>query len=309
MSEITIRSARAEDRDAVLAFCAHTWEWGDYIEHVWDTWLTDSTGLLLVAVVDGRPAGIVHIRMVSETDAWQEGMRVDPAYRQQGIARRLSLEAGAEAMRRGATTVRLVTESTNTASIYMVEQARFRQVGAFALHTAGPLESVPRHNMGLEEPVLAAPGDLSEIVTYLDVSNIFPAVGGLYYEDFIGYRISDTLLDEKIRAGQVYLLRRWDRLDGLAIAPIREDWRGKHLFIGYIDGTTAESISLIAYALRTKIAALGLERVAAAVPDLMMVRDAFTGAEYEWGGNIFYTYERGQACVSMLSLPAVVRSR
>lgn len=293
MSEILVRPARAEDREAVLAFCAQTWEWGDYIERVWETWLTDPGGLLLVALIDDRPVGIVHTRMVNETDAWQEGMRVDPAYRQQGIARQLSLEAGAEAMRRGATTVRLVTESTNAASIYLVEQARFRQVGAFALHTAGPLGSVPRHNMGLEEPVLAVPDDLNEIITYLDDSNIFPTVGGLYYEDFIGYRISDTLLAEKIQAGQVYLLRRWDRLDGLAIAPTREDWRGKHLFIGYIDGTTAESVSLIAYALRRKIAALGLERVAAAVPDLVMVRDAFTGAEYEWDGHIFYTYERG----------------
>src|SRR5581483_11345118 len=241
MSEIIVRPARAEDREAVLAFCAQTWGWGDYIEHVWETWLTDPSGLLLVALIENRPVGIVHTRMVNATDAWQEGMRVDPAYRQRGIARRLSQEAGAQAMRRGATTVRLVTESTKAASIYLVEQAKFRQVGAFALHTAGPLGSVPRHNIGLEEPVVAVHDDLDEIVTYLNVSNIFPAVGGLYYEDFIGYRISDTLLVEKIQAGQVYLLRRWDRLDGLTIAPIREDWRGKHLFIGYIDGTTAES--------------------------------------------------------------------
>jgi hypothetical protein len=37
---------------------------------------------------------------------------------------------------------------------------------------------------------------------------------------------------------------------------------------------------------------LGLEQVRAAVPDLMMVRDAFSGAEYEWDGHIFLTYER-----------------
>ena len=37
---------------------------------------------------------------------------------------------------------------------------------------------------------------------------------------------------------------------------------------------------------------MGLENVTAYVPDLMMVRDAFVGAEYEWDGNVFYTYER-----------------
>ncbi len=292
MSEIEIRQARAEDRAAVLAFCQHTWEWGDYIEHVWDEWLNNPAGQLLVALVDGRPVGIVHVVMLSATDAWQEGMRVDPDYRQQGIARRLSMEATVEAMRRGATTVRLLTSSTNAASIHMVEQSLFHQVGSFVPHTATPLSGTPRRSYGLEEPVLAAPEELDEIMDYLNTSNIFPAVGGLYYAGFVGYRISDLLLKEKIQRGQIYLLRRWERLDGLAIAEPRASEQGKHLFIGYIDGTT-ESISLIAYALRRRLPALGLDEARASVPDLIMVRDAFTGAEYTAEESTFYTYERG----------------
>lgn len=292
VSEIEIRQARAEDRAAVLAFCEHTWEWGDYVEHVWDEWLSNPAGQLLVALSDGQPIGMVHVVMLNATDAWQEGMRVDPAYRQQGIARRLSMEASAEAMRRGATTVRLLTSSTNAASIHMVEQAHFRQVGIFVPYTAIPLTEAPRRNYGLEEPTLAVSEDLDEVIDYLNVSNIFPAVGGLYYAGFVGYRISDTLLKEKIQAGQIYLLRRWERLDGLAIAEPRASGPEKHLFIGYIDGTT-ESISLIAYALRHRLPALGLQEVRASVPDLMMVRDAFTGAEYTPDESTFYTYERG----------------
>jgi hypothetical protein len=37
---------------------------------------------------------------------------------------------------------------------------------------------------------------------------------------------------------------------------------------------------------------MGLQEVRADVPDLIMVRDAFTGAEYEWDESVFYTYER-----------------
>lgn len=292
MSEVVIRQARPADREAVLAFCAHTWEWGDYIEHVWDEWLHDTAGVLLVALIDGRPVGLLHLLMLNATEAWQEGMRVDPAYRKQGIATQLSVEAGAEAMRRGATTVRLMVDATNTASISLVEQSHSRRVGAFAPYTATPVTSLPTRNYGLDEPVLATLDDLDEIIAYLDVSNNFPAVGGLYYRGYVAYRISDTLLKEKIQGGHIYLLRRWDRLDGLAIAEPRTEGQGRHLFIGYIDGTT-ESISLIAYFLRRTLPALGLEEVRAAVPDLIMVRDAFTGAEYAWNGFLFYTYERG----------------
>lgn len=293
VAEIHVRPARSEDREAVLAFCEHTWEWGDYIEYVWDEWLADPAGLLLVAVYDGQPVGIVHTRMLSETDAWQEGMRVAPAYRRLGVARQLSLEASAEAMRRGATVVRLLTESTNVASIYLVEQSHFRRVGVFTPYAAAPITNVSRRNAGLDEPVLATLADLDEIIDYLNVSNIFPAVGGLYYLDYTAYRISDTLLQQKIQAGQVYLLRRWERLDGLAIAETRTRRNGDpYLFIGYIDGTT-ESISLVAYALRRKLPELGLAEARTNVPDLIMVRDAFAGAEYEADGSTYYTYERG----------------
>lgn len=291
MSEVVIRQARAEDREAVLAFCAHTWEWGDYIEYVWDEWLHDPAGALLVALVEGQPVSLLHMQMRSETEAWQEGMRVDPAYRQQGIAKLISMEASAEAMRRGATVVRLLIESTNVASINMAEHSHSRRVGAIAQHSATPVTSIPAHNVGLDEPVLATLADLDEIITYLNVSSIFPAVGGLYYAGFTASHISDTLLKAKIEAEQIYLLRRWERLDGLAIVEPRGDGLERYLFIGYIDGTT-ESISLLAYALRRKLPALGLTQIRAAVPDLIMVRDAFTGAEYTWDGTIFYTYER-----------------
>lgn len=292
MSEVVIRQARAEDRAAVLAFCAHTWDWGDYIEYVWDEWLHNPAGALLVALVDGQPVGLLHMQMLSPTEAWQEGMRIDPAFRQRGIATQMGIEAGAEAMRRGATVVRLLIESTNTPSLNMAEREHSRRVGAFAPYTAKPVTSTPQHNAGLDEPQLATLADLDDIIAYLNVSSIFPAVGGLYYAGFTASYISDTLLKAKIQAEQVYILRRWQRLDGLAMVEPRDMGQDRHLFIGYIDGTT-ESISLIAYALRRRLPQLGFEQIRAAVPDLIMVRDAFTGAEYVWDDEIlFYTYEK-----------------
>ena len=142
----------------------------------------------------------------------------------------------------------------------------------------------------MEMPTVAVASDVDEIIDYLNLSNIFPVVGGLYYSGFTAYTITSRLLETKIAAEQVYLLRRWDRLDGIALVEPRDGRWGKQLFIGYIDGTT-ESISQIAYALRRYVVELELEGVQANVPDLMMVRDAFVGAEYEWDEKLFYTYE------------------
>ncbi len=289
--KMEIRRARPEDRDTVLAFCTNTWDWGDYIEYVWDEWLHDPQGALFVATVNERPVGVAHMLMASPTEAWLEGMRVDPEFRRRGISRALSNAMMVEAMNRGATTARLATESTNIASITQAEQGHMRRIGAFALYNAEPVTTPSKRLSDLDVPQVATEADLEEIIDYLNASSNFPLTGGIYYHSFIGYSITDTLLREKIAAQQVFLLRRWQRLDGLTIAEPRYGRQGAQLSIGYIDGTT-ESISMIAYALRANVVKMGLEKVNAYIPDLMMIRDAFSGAEYEWSGNVFYTYER-----------------
>src|SRR5579859_2047986 len=292
MSQLEVRRAREEDREAVLAFCDQTWEWGDYIAYVWDEWLHAENGVLLVATLDGQPVGIANLRMLTAGEAWLEGMRVDPAHRQHGIANALFEAQIAEALCRNALTARLITESTNTAAIHLIERNHLRRVNAFAPFHAAPLTTSPKRQYGIETPVPYTTLFRSEIIDYLNVSNIFPATGGLYNVGFTAYSITAALIEQKIAAQQVYLLRRWNRLDGLAMIEARERRGEKLLSIGYIDGTT-ESISLLAYALRKMAPDSGAETTHADIPDLMMVRDAFTGAEYEWDGSIFYIYERG----------------
>jgi len=292
MSQLEVRRAEERDREAVLAFCSQTWEWGDYIDYVWDEWLHDENGVLFVATMDGQPVGIANMRMLNASEAWLEGMRVDPAHRQHGIANALFEAQITEALRRNALTARLITESTNTAAIRLIERNHLRRVNAFAQFRASPLTTDTKRQYGLVSPSLATLADRDEIIDYLNVSNIFPAAGGLYNASFTAYSMTAALIEQKITAQQIYLLRRWDRLDGLAMVEPRDFREEKLLSIGYIDGTT-ESISLLAYAMRKLLPDFGLKSINADIPDLMMVRDAFTGAEYESDGSIFYIYERG----------------
>ncbi len=292
MSQLEVRRAQEGDREAVLAFCNQTWEWGDYIAYVWDEWLRDENGALFVATMDGQPVGVANLRLLNAGEAWLEGMRVDPAYRQNGIANALFEAQITEALRRHALTARLITSSTNTAAIRLIERNYMRRVNVFIPFRAIPLPTTTKSQYGIATPTLATLADSDEIIDYLNVSNIFPAAGGLYNASFTAYSITAALIEQKIAAQQVYLLRRWDRLDGLAMVELRERRGEKSLSIGYIDGTT-ESISLLAYALRKMLPDFGVENIQADIPDLMMVRDAFTGAEYESDGSLFYIYERG----------------
>jgi GNAT superfamily N-acetyltransferase len=293
MAYIEVRQAQPEDREAVLAFCRDTWEWSSYIEHAWSEWLNDPDGRLFVATVEGYLAGVVHVSMVTKTDAWLEGMHVDPQFRQQGVARALNDAALLEAMQRGAKYARLQIRSDNTRAQEFVTQAHFRQVSTFTLFQATPLKADLGRRQTQEKPRLATLDDLDTIIDFLNASNIFPLVGGLYYARFKAYPITVELLEEKIAAQQVSILYRWDRLDGLAIAEVCNLDGAMRLAVGYIDGTAIEPISLLAYDLRRRLNELELERLCVYAPDLVLIRDAFTGVGYEWDAKIFYTYERG----------------
>lgn len=291
MPHTEIRPARAEDRDSVLAFCANTWEWGDYVEYVWDEWLNDPNGVLLVALVEERPVGIAHLQMLTPDDAWLEGLRVDPNYRLQGLGAALNIACVEEAMKRGARYARLLTSSDNVASITMVEHHFWRRVGSMVSFSAQPMAALSEREVGHDLPRLATAADSSDIKDYLHTSNIIPLNGGLCYQNYTAYVINDELINAKIEAGEVYVLRRWQRLDGFAFVETHQGRQGSSLFIGYVDGTS-EAISLIAYALRKEADDMSLISIRAHIPDMMMVRDAFVAAGYEWDGSIFYTYER-----------------
>ena len=298
MTQTTVRPAQTEDKDTILAFCTHTWDWGDYIDRVWDDWFVDPQGELFVAVTDGQPTGVAHLRMINATDAWLEGLRVDPNYRHQGIATALNMAILEEAIRRGATNARpchRVYEHGVYSHYGHDSDATSRSVCFISSQTICDSEqqAVQRVDYSPERTQLATPDDLNEIIDYLNASNVFPAVGGLYYVGFVAYEITAAWLEKQIAAQHIYLLRRWERLDGLAIAEPREDLAGKRLSIGYIDGMTIEAISLVAYDLRHRLTEMGLENAFVYAPDLMLIRDGLTGIEYEWNGTVFYTYERG----------------
>jgi len=86
---LDIRVALPQDKETVLEFCRHTWDWGDYIPRVWDTWLTDPKGRLVVALIDDQPVAMAQVTMLAPDEAWLQGFRVASAHRSQGIATEL----------------------------------------------------------------------------------------------------------------------------------------------------------------------------------------------------------------------------
>jgi GNAT superfamily N-acetyltransferase len=90
--------------------------------------LTPPGGVLLIARVDGEPAGLGGIRHLETEVAEVKSMYVDPAHRGQGLARRLLSELEQIARRHGCRATRLDTSDYLTGAVGLYRTAGYREV-------------------------------------------------------------------------------------------------------------------------------------------------------------------------------------
>jgi GNAT superfamily N-acetyltransferase len=117
--DVEIRPAELADYDDVVAFASDTWadrrEDGDYIPQVFEDWV-ESDGprqRTLVADTGDDIAAIAQFVLLSEHEAWAQGMRTNPEYRGQGVGSTL-VHAGFDwAREQGATVARNMVFSWN----------------------------------------------------------------------------------------------------------------------------------------------------------------------------------------------------
>ncbi len=122
-----IRKMVESDREDVISWTLKTWDWGDYIESVWDEWVKD--GGLYGIEIDGRVVAILHIKVIRPGVAWLEGMRVKPEFRGRGLAKILTRHVLAVARERGCWKAMLSVSSVNKPAQRVVEKLGFTVYG------------------------------------------------------------------------------------------------------------------------------------------------------------------------------------
>ena len=120
--DIEIRPASPEDEERIVAFTSETWadrDVGDYIPRVFEEWIAnDGDGQRTFVLDAGRDiAGICQAVLLSEDEAWAQGMRVNPDYRGRGVGLDLSHAVFDWAARKGATVCRNMVFSWNVAGL------------------------------------------------------------------------------------------------------------------------------------------------------------------------------------------------
>jgi len=119
---VSVRRARADDHAAVRAFTEDTWrdrDAGDYVPEAFPEWVAGDgeRQRTVVATADGDVVGLVQAVLLSDYEAWFQGMRVHPAHRGEGVSGALNDACFDWARDRGAAVARLMVFSWNAPAL------------------------------------------------------------------------------------------------------------------------------------------------------------------------------------------------
>jgi GNAT superfamily N-acetyltransferase len=266
-----IRAALPDDKETVLEFCRHTWEWGDYIPRVWDVWLSDPQGRLLVATIDDQPVAIAQVTLLASEEAWLQGFRVVPAYQSRGIATELGQHCIRLAIQLGAKVIRYFTLAGNTPALRIGDKLGFQQVAAFVSYRAESTKDSPW------QLSTARPEDLADALSFIKGSNTYKSSVGLYCTSWACHKLTLEKLRKHLNNGEVFILDEMAQLRALAIVTMTSLEQG--MVIGYIDGSP-DAIRDLASALRGQSAKYACPQIEAELPEILSIQDAFRSAGY-----------------------------
>jgi len=132
---LIIRKAKPSDKKPILSFLHRTFQWGDYVANVWDTWLARKT--LLTLEENKKPIGICNASL-SKHQLWIEGLRVSPKFRRRGYASKLVLRAESTARKNGRKISRMLIAQGNARSLKMARSLGYKVEGKWWLYNLRP---------------------------------------------------------------------------------------------------------------------------------------------------------------------------
>jgi GNAT superfamily N-acetyltransferase len=310
-TDVSIRLAQPEDRAALEAIAAQTWEGQDYLPGVLDQWFGDPYGAFYVATLQDRVIGVAKLTRCAEDEWWMEGLRVDPSHRGRGVSRILHHFVMNQARQIGRGVIRFSTANENVAVHALARETGFERAAVYAPYGAEPL-SEPVAGLWLLE--LA---DVSRVRAWLARSEHYAQAQRSLEWDWCFYFITDERLAERLKNGLVYGwspdgTRAW--LTGVLILNPQAQGRWPDdddaLKIAYLDAGAGDLAGL-ARDVRRLAAALGRAQVmlmALNTPErLASVEQA--GYTREWDGEAWlYTRDlslTAHAAVRTEQLPPV----
>jgi RimJ/RimL family protein N-acetyltransferase len=278
-SALSFRPVRPEDKARIIAFTFNTWgdNEDDYIKDVFDAWVADPRGEFTAAVIDDRVVGIAKLTDMGDDEWWFEGLRIDPAYRRQGIASEFNRYHVALAQRLGGKVIRYMTGGGNVGSQAIGARAGFAHILTYTAHLA-------EASSDFSLPTLLILDDVPALMRWID-SPLMRYLHGVYRNAWVAKTLTETELRRAVEAKLVYGLKD-NRGNILAWALLREedeedteDGDRKRLRVDHFDGEL-RAVTNLARRIRALAASRHRSEISAGICDYPPLVQAVVEAGY-----------------------------
>jgi N-acetylglutamate synthase-like GNAT family acetyltransferase len=240
---LKFRFAKKSDKEDVLKFCVNTFDWGDYIDQVWDLWFSDSNGALIVAEnnirhTKGSVIAVSHVSLCpNRKNIWLEGIRVNPDYRRRSIATELLSKMLSYGKLQGAKEASAIVGVNNLPSQLMMENNGFNVISKWNYYSIDKVQEFKRDNVRT-----AAFSDIKKVWDYLKQSQIYKSSGKRYVNSWRWYSFDSETLSSIIKDGKL-LISGNDVIEGIAIINKDGYWNKNDVYqIVYLDAASVSSL-------------------------------------------------------------------
>jgi ribosomal protein S18 acetylase RimI-like enzyme len=252
---LKIRHATKSDKGEVLRFCVNTFEWGDYIDQVWDFWYSDQNGVLLVAEDDEeynihskKRSSLIAVSHASlcpnNKNVWLEGIRVHPNFRHRSIATQLLNTMISYGKEQEAEEASAIVAGNNIASQLMMESNGFAIISKWRYYI---INKIPKRvdQVKLRSRVVTFE-DTETVRNYLIRSEVYKSSGKTYVNSWRWYSLDLSVLEDFIKHEKVLVIGN-DPIEGLGI--INKD-NNNNFQIVYLDASNVNVLEdLIRFAI------------------------------------------------------------
>ena len=148
MTKLRIREANSLDKISVLKFCKNTFSWGDYVEQVWNFWISE--GHLFLGQKP-EPVGICHA-FYSDDQIWIEGIRIESTFRRQNVASELVKHAEIIGLAKNLSFSYMLIDTENSVSISMAQSLNYELFQTWNFYSIEPRNN-SNYNVTFEKSI------------------------------------------------------------------------------------------------------------------------------------------------------------
>ena len=148
MTKLRIREANNSDKISVLKFCKNTFSWGDYVEQVWNFWISE--GHLFLGQKP-EPVGICHA-FYSDNQVWIEGIRIESTFRRQNVASELVKHAEIIGLVKNLSFSYMLIDTENSISISMARSLNYELFQTWNFYSIEPRNN-SNYNVTFEKSI------------------------------------------------------------------------------------------------------------------------------------------------------------